>query len=88
MKSLQSDRSNFAHRKGVKILTFEKFLPKVQIYPPKCTHVPIYITIGPTDFPGLCRHFANSALRLCYFQLMLLIVYCLSLLEIFEFEKW
>ena len=24
----------------------------MQIYTPKCTHVPIFTTIGPTDFPG------------------------------------
>ena len=52
MKSLQSDRSNFAHKKGVEMFTFGKFYTRGANLHPKCTYVPIFITIGPKDFPG------------------------------------
>ena len=53
MKNLQSDRPNFDHLKGVKIFTLEKFYTRgANLHPPKYTHVPIFTTIGLTDFPG------------------------------------
>ena len=70
-KSLQSDSSNFDRQKRCENIHSRKFYTQVHIYTPKCTHVPIFMSIGSTDVdykkfcPSHCRLQMKECLSCC-----------------------